>query len=251
MAKKYWGQHFFWNKGLAKKIINLIEIKESDLVVEIGPGKGILTEIILEKTKNVIAVEIDKELAKGLKNKFPNLNVLNKDFLRMNYDKIIKKDFKLISNLPYKISSPTLFKLFELKNKFIEGVLVIQKELAERIVSEHGSKKYSPISIILKNYFILKIAFHLSPGSFNPPPKVDSSALIIKKREKPKFKLSEPDKFKSFIDKLFRQRRKMIKNNMNDYELNKIDDCNILKKRAEQLSEAELVNIYKSIYENS
>ncbi len=246
---RHWGQHFFWNKGLAEKIVNLIEIKKGDFVIEIGPGKGILTEFILKKTENLVAIEIDKKLAGELKKKFEKLKIIEGDFLKIDLDSLLKKDFKLVSNLPYKISSPTLLKIFKYRETFREGVIVIQKELAERIVSKENSKKYSPLSILLQIFFDMKIAFHLSPGSFNPPPLVDSSALVIKKREKPLLKLKNPEQFKSFLDRLFNQRRKKLKNNLTVEELKILKENDLIEKRAEQLSIYQLSELYRCVYE--
>ncbi len=246
---RHWGQHFFWNKGLAEKIVNLIDIKKGDYVIEIGPGKGILTEFILAKTDNLKVIEIDRKLADELRKKFENLEIIEGDFLKIDLDKILNKKFKLISNLPYKISSPTLLKIFKYRESFQEGVLVIQKELAERIVSKENSKKYSPLSILLQIFFEIKIAFHLSPGSFNPPPQVDSSAIIIKKRKMPLFKIKEPEKFKEFLDRIFNQRRKKLKNNLLDCERDALKNEKIIEMRAEQLSIARLYELYRRVYE--
>ncbi len=247
---KHWGQHFFWNKGLAEKIVNLIRINKDDFVIEVGPGKGILTEFILKRTDNLLAIEIDKKLIEFLNEKFPDLNIINKDFIKTDISEYIgNKKFKLVSNLPYKISSPTLLKIFYNKDNFIEGVIVIQKELAERVIAKEGSKKYSPLSILLQIFFDIKIAFHLSPGSFNPPPKVDSSAVIIRKRRKPLIEIKNPLEFKKFLDGLFNQRRKKLKNNLTEKELNILRDNPKIQMRAEQLNFIELYELYKKCYE--
>jgi 16S rRNA (adenine1518-N6/adenine1519-N6)-dimethyltransferase len=249
---KHWGQHFFWNRGLAEKIVNLIDIDKNDFVIEVGPGKGILTEFILRKTKNLLAIEIDGKLIELLHEKFPELNIINKDFIKTDISEYIKREkFKFVSNLPYKISSPTLLKFFYNREKFIEGVIVIQKELAERIVSKEGSKKYSPLSILLQIFFNIKIAFHLSPGSFNPPPQVDSSAIVIKKRESPLINIKEPLRFKEFLDRLFNQRRKKLKNNLLENEYKILRNKPEIQMRAEQLDIYKLYELYKVIYETN
>ena len=246
---RHWGQHFFWNKGLAEKIVNLIEIKKEDFVIEIGPGKGILTEFILKRTKNLIAIEIDQKLIFELRKKFPELKIIEGDFLKIELDQILNKKFKIVSNLPYKISSPTLLKIFKYRETFEEAVIVIQKELAERIISKENSKKYSPLSILMQIFFDIKIAFHLSPGSFNPPPQVDSSALVIKKRAVPLIDVKEPENFKSFLDRLFNQRRKKLRNNLLEKELYILRENKLIEKRAEQLTIEELFSLYRRVYE--
>ncbi len=246
---RHWGQHFFWNKGLAEKIVNLIEIKKEDFVIEIGPGKGILTEFILKRTKNLIAIEIDQKLILELRKKFPELKIIEGDFLKIELDQILNKKFKIVSNLPYKISSPTLLKIFKYRETFEEAVIVIQKELAERIISKENSKKYSPLSILMQIFFDIKIAFHLSPGSFNPPPQVDSSALVIKKRAVPLIDVKEPENFKSFLDRLFNQRRKKLRNNLLEKELYILRENKLIEKRAEQLTIEELFSLYRRVYE--
>ncbi len=246
---RHWGQHFFWNKGLAEKIVNLIDIKKEDFVIEIGPGKGILTEFILKRTKNLIAIEIDQKLILELRKKFPELKIIEGDFLKIELEQILNKKFKIVSNLPYKISSPTLLKIFKYRETFEEAVIVIQKELAERIISKENSKKYSPLSILMQIFFDIKIAFHLSPGSFNPPPQVDSSALVIKKRAVPLINVKEPENFKSFLDRLFNQRRKKLRNNLLEKELYILRENKLIEKRAEQLTIEELFSLYRRVYE--
>ncbi len=161
----------------------------------------------------------------------------------------MNKKFKIVSNLPYKISSPTLLKIFKYRETFEEAVIVIQKELAERIISKENSKKYSPLSILMQIFFDIKIAFHLSPGSFNPPPQVDSSALVIKKRAVPLIDVKEPENFKSFLDRLFNQRRKKLRNNLLEKELYILRENKLIEKRAEQLTIEELFSLYRRVYE--
>ncbi len=244
-----WGQHFLRFKKLSEKIVSFGEIKEDDTVLEIGPGRGILTEEIYKKTKNIIAVEVDKKLYEEIKSKYPDIKVINADVLKIDIFEYIKRNFKIISNLPYKISSPFVLSLIEKwKDKVLKSVVLLQKELAERLVFECGSKKYSPLGIYLRIFFTPRIMFHLSPGNFNPPPKVDSSVVVIDKRKTPLIPIKNPREIKNFLDKIFSQRRKVLKNNLTKEEVKILADNvrfrEFLRKRAEELPEETIFEIF-------
>ncbi len=246
-----WGQHFLRHKDLSEKIVSFADIRDTDTVLEIGPGKGILTEAIYKKTKKIFAIEVDKELSLYIKNKFPDINVINADVLKIELLSYINDDFKIISNLPYKISSPFILNLIEKWRKKVEiAVVLLQKELAERLIAKEGSKKYSPIGIYLRVYFEPEIKFHLSPGNFIPPPKVNSSLLVIKRRKEPFYSVKNPEEYKKFLSKLFSQRRKLIKNNLLKEECEIIKKSSLkelLSKRAEQVEEKLLFELYRVV----
>ncbi len=244
-----WGQHFLRFKTLSEKIVSFGELKEDDTVLEIGPGRGILTEEIYKRTKNIIAVEVDKNLYEEIKIKYPDIKIVNADILKIDIFEYINGDFKIISNLPYKISSPFVLNLIEKwKDRVLKSVVLLQKELAERLVFKCGSKKYSPLGIYLRIFFEPKILFHLSPGNFNPPPKVDSSVVLIDKRKTPLIPIENPREIKNFLDKIFSQRRKVLKNNLTKEEVKILNESEkfkeFLRKRAEEIPEETIFEIF-------
>lgn len=252
MGGRKWGQHFFWNRGLAEKIVDLIPITPEDYVLEIGPGKGILTRFILNRTPHLTALEIDPELAEGLREMFPGLSLLQGDFLEQDLSNLLPPRFKVVSNLPYKISRPTLQRILQWRESLQEAVLVVQKELAERVVPHSTCYEASPLSISLHIFYRMRIAFHLSPGSFNPPPKVDSSALIFQKRDLPLYSPEDFPHFYSFLQRLFNPRRKSIRNRLEEKERTPALEAGFdLTKRAEELSEERLISLYRAIYDPS
>ena len=153
-AKKYLGQHFLNDLEIAKNIADSLSYKDYKNVLEIGPGMGVLTQYILKKEVNLKVVEIDKESVRYLQNNFSTLenNIIDGDFLKLDLDLIFESQFALIGNFPYNISSQILFKALENKNHIPEIAGMFQKEVAERIVSGPGTKKYGIISVLLQTY---------------------------------------------------------------------------------------------------
>jgi len=214
--KKYLGQHFLHDKNIISKIIDVAGITKEDLVVEIGPGEGALTFPLAERAGEVIAIEIDKELVKRLKEKgeeYSNLTIVEGDALKFPYEEI-KKRFKVVSNLPYYISTPIIFRLIELRNQVISMTLMLQKEVAQRIVATPNSKDYGVLSIAVQFYAEPSIAFYISKGAFHPAPEVDSAVIKIVPRKEPAVKVKNEALFWSTIKTAFSYRRKTLLNSL-------------------------------------
>jgi len=256
---KAMGQHFLKNPFILRKIINHISPQKEDFIIEIGAGKGILTFPLAENAGKVIAIEKDKALIPSLRKKsIHNLKILEGDVLKINFTELIKKELdfkgkvKLVGNLPYSISSPVLFKAFQEKEFISECVFLLQKEVAERICAEPGSKKYAPLSILFQNYFSTKLLLVAGPESFKPPPKVKSALVSLKKREKPIFSIKREEDFHGFLKGAFRYRRKTLFNNltMSGYPTSLIEEAfrkfNFSKTiRAEELSLSRFVELFE------
>jgi 16S rRNA (adenine1518-N6/adenine1519-N6)-dimethyltransferase len=215
------GQHFLKNPYVLRKIIDCISPQNQDLIIEIGAGKGALTFPLTERAGKVVAIERDKELASFIRNKnIPNLLVLEENVLYVNFREIVSKEnpsrgrVKIVGNLPYSISSPILFTIYEHKDLFSECVFLLQKEVAERICSLPGSKKFAPITILFQNVFETQICAQVGPGSFTPPPKVRSTLISLKKREKTLYPLHDEQEFFRFLKTSFQSRRKTLFNNL-------------------------------------
>lgn len=219
--RKALGQHFLKNPRIINKIIQIINPEKDELIIEIGPGKGALTVALDEKAGKVIAMEKDPGLNLYLqKLRLRNTVILFSDALKVSFSKLIddEKDklnkVKIVGNLPYSISSPILFKTYSEKEKLPFWVFLLQEEVAERITASPGSKKYSPLSIMFNNYFIMKKELRLNPGSFSPPPKVNSTLLSFKKRKNPLYFIENEEEFLSFLKLCFKERRKTLWNNL-------------------------------------
>ncbi len=257
------GQHFLKNQTILKKIIRSISPCKEDLIIEIGPGKGALTFPLAEKAGKVIAIEIDPFLIPYLQRKnIPNLTILEKDILRVDFNKLVEKEenfkghVKLVGNLPHSLSSPLLFKVLQVKELFSECVFLLQKEVAERICSRSGSKKFAPLSILFQIHFSARKRFVVPPECFTPPPKVNSALVSLKKRDAPLYPISKEESFHNFLKGAFKHRRKILRNNLEKLNLpiSLIDEAYnkfTLEKnlRAEQLSISQFVELFNFFYQ--
>lgn len=251
--RKALGQHFLANPGILRKITAVIAPEKNDTVIEIGPGKGALTTYLAEKAGCVIAVEKDPALIPILKSlSLSNVVIIKADILGVDLKELVKSPpVKIAGNLPYSISSPIIMKTLENHMLFNSCVFLLQKEVAERICAFPHSKKYAPLSILLKNYFKQKIHFSVPPGSFIPPPEVQSSLISLTKKDQPDFLIQNDHVFLEFLHVCFRHRRKKLINNLKeagwDYSLiikvlkdNDIDE----KVRAEDLTLKEYIDLF-------
>ncbi|UCE21308.1 MAG: ribosomal RNA small subunit methyltransferase A [Candidatus Aminicenantes bacterium] len=256
------GQHFLKSQAVLKKIIRRISPQEQDLIIEIGAGKGALTFPLAEKAGKVIAIEKDPTLIPSLKKKkIPNLIILEKDILKVDFDELLKKEknfkgrLKLAGNLPYSLSSPILFKVLEERELFTECVFLIQREVAERLCGQPGSKNYAPLSILFQIHFHLQLHFTVPPACFSPPPRVDSALISLKKREQPLFALQNEGLFRDFLKGSFKHRRKILRNNLEklNIPLSSIDEAYLKfdierNTRAEQLPISRFVNLFQHFF---
>ncbi len=237
--KKSWGQNFLIDENIINKIIQVINPNKNDTILEIGPGHGALTKELLNLSKKIYAVEIDPMLCKQLNNQYKQLELFNEDILKWD-EKDIQFD-KIVGNIPYNISSQIIFKF--LNKKWDVMVLMLQKELAKRIVSKEGSKEYGRISVMAQNFCDVSYMFDISKNVFYPKPKIDSGVLEFKRKKT----VTDIDKFSIFIKEAFKQRRKKIKNNLKD-----LCDFKLIEKyadkRPEEISPKEYLNLFNKIY---
>lgn len=257
-ANKRLGQHFLIDKNIIRKIIEAFSPSERDLIVEIGPGKGALTNELIKHSKNLIIVEIDKALIEELKSKFPDIKVINKDILECDFSKdFFESKFRVIGNLPYYITSQILFKIYD-SYKCVKDVLImIQKEVAQRIIASKGTKDYGILSVFSQFYAEPKILFNVSKNVFYPKPEVDSSIIHLKMKTKIELDEEVEKYFRHVVKTAFNQRRKTLKNSLSNLFQ---DDEQFLKekffqltfdfsKRAEELSIGDFIYLAKNFYE--
>jgi len=257
--RKRFSQNFLVNLKAAKRIVDYLDLKQNDEVLEIGPGKGVLTQFLLEKAKKVYGVELDRNLCKHLEEKFKdneNLEVINQDILKFNLYKIIDKreKLKVIGNIPYQITSP-IFEYLIQNREFIHfAILTVQKEVAKRICAKPGTPNWSPLSIGIQLFSNPEILFTLKPNSFLPPPKVDSAVIRVKFLLRPKVDIEFPF-FTDLVKAVFSQRRKTLLNSLSkSLDLNKDELQTILKdaeidsqRRGETLNLKELEKLARLI----
>jgi 16S rRNA (adenine1518-N6/adenine1519-N6)-dimethyltransferase len=207
------GQNFLVDTRVQQKIVSTCLLKPEDTVVEIGPGKGVLTTLILPLVKKLVVVEKDRELVPLLKTTFqqPHLEIIEGDFLKMDM-KALPDDLIVVGNIPYYISTSIIEKILEHKDKVKRAYLTVQLEFGERVAAKAGNKDYGSLSCFVQYYADVKILFKISPGSFHPQPKVHSCFLSLTMKDKPEMPAKDEKKLFALIQKAFMQRRKTIGN---------------------------------------
>jgi 16S rRNA (adenine1518-N6/adenine1519-N6)-dimethyltransferase len=240
------GQNFLINKKIAEKEVEYASINMQDTVLEIGPGQGILTYFLASKAKKVIAVEIDKKLVEKLKKTLPeNVELINSDILKIDL-KNLPKFNKVVSNLPFQISSPFTFKL--LKYGFELAILIYQKEFADRMVAKPKTSSYSRLSVNVYYYANCEILEDVSKSCFRPQPKVDSRMIKLIPRMSPAFNVDDENFFFDLTKNLFNFRRKKIGTIINylydfDYK-----DIPFIEKRVEELTPEQIGDLSNYLY---
>lgn len=262
-VKKQYGQNFLMDDNIIKKICDISNIDKETNVIEIGPGLGFLTKELSQRAKQVLCYEVDGDMIKILTNKFSSSNVIIKyqDFLKANIDEDIKKIFSsdnviVVANLPYYITTAILTKILN-ESKYIKQLTVMmQEEVAQRICGTPSTKDYNALSVLIQYYTNTTNAIKVPSSVFFPAPKVDSSVVLIKKKDTIANKVLDEKYFKTFIYTIFAQRRKTLINNLKklpkfDYEKTSeiFNELNIdLSVRAEKLSVDEIVNLTNKFY---
>lgn len=224
--KKFLGQNFLVDENIAKKIVASLEIKPDDTIIEIGPGQGVLTKYICELTGNFYAVELDKFIFEKLCVQFRDkVKLIHKDILKFDFSSDILKSsgkLKIIGNIPYNITTEILFKLYESDEKIDSTILMMQKEVAQRLTAKPDTKDYGILAIQTQLYTTPKILFSVSSTSFFPMPNVNSSVVKLTFKNDIGL-LNDKVLFKTLVKESFGQRRKTMKNSLKKFfERNKI-----------------------------
>ncbi|MBN2460277.1 MAG: ribosomal RNA small subunit methyltransferase A [Candidatus Cloacimonetes bacterium] len=252
--KKSLGQHFLLDPNLLRKIVKLAEILPDEHVWEIGPGKGTLTRELLKTGCRLTLFEIDRELVQYLHDMLPpEVTVIQGDVLKSDWQKLFPETkIKIVSNLPFQISTPLLFRLAQASPAFSRIVLMLQKELAQRIRATAGTADYGLLSLKMQYYFSIKYAFTVKKHLFKPPPRVDAAVLVLHPRVDSPI-LTDPDFFWSIVTATFGNRRKILGNNLKKFlSLAQLRELGrrapeILVRRAETLTEMEFVHLVEQI----
>ncbi|MEG0994351.1 MAG: 16S rRNA (adenine(1518)-N(6)/adenine(1519)-N(6))-dimethyltransferase RsmA [Bacilli bacterium] len=226
--KKRYGQNFLTDNNIVEKIVEISNITSNSLVIEIGPGAGIMTKEIAKSAKQVLAYEIDKDLEEILDKEllsFNNIDIIYDDFLKRDIKADLKKykydKLFIIANLPYYITTPIIMKLIEEELDIDKITIMVQKEVGERFSAKSGTKEYGSITVFLNYYFNITKEFIVNRDNFFPKPHVDSIILSLSKKDQVK-EVKNKELFFKLVRDSFTFKRKNIRNNLKDYDLNKV-----------------------------
>lgn len=250
-AKKHLGQHFLTDKHTATRIVQALRPEIGyQHVVEVGPGMGILSDILLQQTAyETWLVEVDEESIDFLRQQYPALGdrLIHGDFLQLDFDRIFKGQVAVIGNFPYHISSQILFKILEERDRVPEMVGMFQKEVAERCAAVAGNKTYGILSVLVQAYYDVEYLFTVKAGAFNPPPKVLSGVIRLTRRSEKTLDCDE-GLFWRVVKGAFNQRRKTLRNALSGViPKEKMDDHAFWDLRAERLTVEDFIHLTRHI----
>lgn len=249
------GQNFLVDENIARKITKNLTPNPQDVIIEIGAGFGVLTKYLIPETRRIVAVEIDRDLCQNLRvefGEFANFELVEGDFLKLDLRRYLEEGSRLriLGNIPYHITSPVIFKIFELRRIIKDMTLMIQREVAERIVAQPACKAYGILSVFSQLYSRPKILFHVSKNVFKPRPEVDSTVLRWDFSKACDFEIRDEDLLDKIIHLAFQQRRKMLRRSLQQLPgfmsfFTRFDFD--LEKRPEELSVTEFVELSNQI----
>lgn len=261
--KKRFGQNFITDPGILNKIVDVAEITKEDLIIEVGPGLGTLTKAIAERAGRVISIEIDRDLIPILQDTLAdvdNIEVVEGDALKLNLDQLVQekigelKPYKIVANLPYYITTPLIMHFLEEGYRVERIVVMVQKEVAERIVAKPGTKDYGALTVNLELFTQAKIAFTVPRQVFTPRPDVDSAIVDLLVRKEPLYPTLDREFLRKLITAAFGQRRKTLLNALRSLSIDKnilteaLEETNIdTNRRGETLSLEEFVLLANDI----
>ena len=209
------GQHFLRDVGVARAIVDLVAPTKHDLVVEIGPGQGALTGELARRAGRVVALEVDRALAAGLRTRLPDVEILDADARTWDYGMLVAPSggrVIVLGNLPYSVSKPILMALVGARRAIDEMALMLQREVAERLAAPPGGKTYGSLSVLTQLYCDVRLALRVPPGAFRPPPQVESAVVHLRVLSAPRVDALDERRFHAVVRAGFAQRRKTLGN---------------------------------------
>lgn len=255
-ARKRFGQNFLHDQNIIHRIVKTIQSNATSTIIEIGPGLGALTAPLLASTPDLVAIEIDRDLSAQLRERFPQLHLIEGDALETNFAEIIKnigsKTANIVGNLPYNISTPLIFHLLASESSIESMYFMLQREVVERMAALPGNKIYGKLSVMTQYHCDVNPLFHISPQCFHPVPKVESTFVQLKPRP---FHIAalNLDHFENLVSSAFQQRRKTLRNAIKSLLPQEIPltVSDKLSRRAEEISVAEYVTMSNDLYKNT
>ena len=258
MRKRPLGQNFLVDPEITQKIIDLANIQPEDNIVEIGPGKGVLTQRLISIIRSLTVIELDPKLCREMENRFgknsPTFRVIEGDAARFDYSSI-KSGFKVVSNLPYYAATHIMKKLIHFGSRIQTMTLMMQKEVVDRLTAKPGSKEYSSLSVFVQYHCKVERLLEIPNTAFSPKPKIDSSLFSLEPLPQPKVQVEDSQLFFKIVNAAFFHKRKMLKNNLKPWE--KYFTCEQgqtrlagidLSRRGETLSMSDFANITNHLY---
>ena len=238
--RKRWGQNFLIDENILKKISLSVDPQIDNNIIEIGPGDGALTQILLPQVNDMLSIEIDPLLVKSLNNKesLKKLKVLNCDILKTDIaDLNIDNPVRVIGNIPYNITSQIIFWLIEQLDYWEDAFIMVQKEVAQRLTADVNTKQYGRLTVVVRAYLDVKYCFSVSPNVFIPKPKVESAFIHFTKKPVPLIKDEKYIKFNNLVRTAFNQRRKMLRNSLKSWDISeKVKEQIDFSRRPESLT---------------
>ena len=260
--RKRWGQHFLCDPGVVRRIVELAAVQDDPAVLEIGPGLGALTDALAAAARQLYLVEIDRVLAARLVERYadrPHVQVVTGDVLALPLDTLVDVPrATVVGNLPYNITTPILFRLFELRRRFPRAVLMMQREVATRLAARPGGKEWGVLPAVIQAFAEVRLAFNVSRRSFHPPPRVESSVVDVRWSAAPRVDVDDVNAYRAVIRAAFGQRRKTLRNALSSLATDRgLDPAGLLAAfaragidpgtRAERLSTADFARLTRAL----
>ena len=252
--KKSLGQNFLRDENICRNIIAAIHPQPSDLLLEIGPGEGALTKYLVPAVERLIVVDVDERVVLRMRKLFPGLDVVHDDFLEVDLEEIARthgKALRVVGNIPYNITSPILFHILDHRSVVLDATLMVQKEVAQRLVAHPRTKDYGILSVFFQLFADVELLSDVSRNAFYPKPDVTSSIIHLRLLRKPRFEMVNERVFRSMVRSIFGKRRKMLRGSLKyfcDEKGYTIPDAEFdLTKRPEELSINELVHLSNTL----
>ena len=250
-ARKRFGQNFLQDSGVAARIVEAIDPRPGQRIIEIGPGQAALTRALIERTGHIVAVEIDRDLAARLRQRFPKekLTLIEADALKADWKSIATAPLRIVGNLPYNISTPLLFALLPIAERVIDQHFMLQREVVDRMVAAPGSRTYGRLSVMLQFRYRLMKLFDVPSSAFKPAPQVTSSVVRMLPRSVSELAEVDADAFAKVVAAAFGQRRKTLRNALSELlDADQIADSGVdPQARAETLSVERFVGLTRQL----
>lgn len=250
-AKKSYGQHFLAQPEVARQIAASVSLEGVEQILEVGPGRGMLTQFLLEREAPLVAVEADRDMVAALEEAFPEWApgaVTSSDFLKVDLSALLQnRPTALVGNFPYNISSQIVVRLVDHRRLFPRMTGMFQRELADRVLAPPGSKTYGAISVLAQAYYAGSTVMHVKPGSFSPPPKVQSTVIALERLPEAEWPDAEEAVLRRVVRAAFQQRRKMLRNSLRGVWPDLPAEDPALVRRPEQLSVGEFAELARRV----